>query len=197
MQGSPLGPVKTSVQRYQHSAAPPGLLIGVGSIDWLRHPLPPNRTCGSPASGSPVGGLTCERTDGPKDGRLLQAQRLPFGLLRRHPCCPVLRFALLSSASGHSPTLLAQRAMLSVSFRMDRTSRLHLPAPLRSPGITRLLRYYGCSDSCAEARFLGPFCSLRRAVPRSPFSSCAAQVSSLHVFCPSRAFRLQPPRCLP
>ena len=27
------------------------------------------------------------------------------------------------------------------------SSRLHLPAPLRSPGITRLHRYYGCSDS--------------------------------------------------
>src|SRR6266566_364127 len=29
--------------------------------------------------------------------------------------------------------------------------RLHLPAPLRSPGITRLPRYYGCSDSCVSA----------------------------------------------
>src|SRR5262249_48336467 len=29
-----------------------------------------------------------------------------------------------------------------------RSSRLHLPAPLRSPGITRLHRYYECSDSC-------------------------------------------------
>src|SRR5262245_26953384 len=37
-------------------------MTGVGSVDWFRYPLPPNRTCGSPASGSPVGGLTCERT---------------------------------------------------------------------------------------------------------------------------------------
>src|ERR1700712_3257701 len=29
-----------------------------------RPPLPPNRTCGSPASGSPVGGFTSERIDG-------------------------------------------------------------------------------------------------------------------------------------
>jgi len=29
-----------------------------------RPPLPPNRTCGSPASGSPVGGFTSERVDG-------------------------------------------------------------------------------------------------------------------------------------
>jgi hypothetical protein len=31
-------------------------------------PRPPNRTCGSPASGSPVGGLTHEGTDGPWHG---------------------------------------------------------------------------------------------------------------------------------
>src|SRR5712671_6147824 len=53
--------------------------IGVGSIDWFRSPLPPNRTCGSPASGSPVGGLTREGTDGPRTWRLVQAQRLPLG----------------------------------------------------------------------------------------------------------------------
>ena len=29
-----------------------------------RSPLPPNRTCGSPASGSPVGSFTSERIDG-------------------------------------------------------------------------------------------------------------------------------------
>src|SRR3954453_20774084 len=34
-----------------------------------RSPLPPNRTGGSPASGSPVGGFTSERIDGPDHGR--------------------------------------------------------------------------------------------------------------------------------
>ena len=67
---------------------------------------------------------------------------------------PAVHPALIMS--GHSPTLLAQRAMLSVSFRMDRTSRLHLPAPLRSPGITRLHRYYGCSDSCTAGAIPRP-----------------------------------------
>ncbi len=38
------------------------LWIGVGRADWFRLPLPPNRTCGSPASGSPVDGVTCKRT---------------------------------------------------------------------------------------------------------------------------------------
>jgi len=31
--------------------------IGVGATDWFRPPLPPNRTGGSPAYGSPVDGL--------------------------------------------------------------------------------------------------------------------------------------------
>jgi hypothetical protein len=45
-------------------------LIGVGSADWFRCPLPPNRTGGSPASGSPVGGLTFERTGTLRHGLL-------------------------------------------------------------------------------------------------------------------------------
>lgn len=51
-----------------------------------------------------------------------------------------------------------------------RLSRLHLPAPLRSPGVTRLHRYYERSDSCVEARQPRPRRSLRRAVPWDPFS---------------------------
>ena len=42
--------------------------IGVGKAHWLEPPLPPNRTGGSPASGSPVDGLTSKRVDGPKHG---------------------------------------------------------------------------------------------------------------------------------
>jgi len=37
-------------------------LIGVGTIHWFASPLPPNRTGGFPASGSPVGGFTSLRT---------------------------------------------------------------------------------------------------------------------------------------
>jgi hypothetical protein len=40
--------------------------IGVGTAHWVAPPLPPNRTGGFPASGSPVGGVTGERTDGPE-----------------------------------------------------------------------------------------------------------------------------------
>ena len=42
--------------------------IGVGKANWIRPPLPPNRTGGIPASGSPVSGLTSERTEWPRRG---------------------------------------------------------------------------------------------------------------------------------
>ena len=49
------------------------------------------------------------------------------------------------------------------------SSRLHLPASLRSPGITRLLRYYGRSDSCPAAfRILIRDTDLRLEPGRSP-----------------------------
>jgi hypothetical protein len=121
--------------------------IGVGSVDWFRYPLPPNRTCGSPASGSPVGGLTCERTDGPRHG--VSCKLRGSGLVGSVGIRVVQPRGSSRSHVEPSPAVLALKAMLSVSFRMDQTSRLHLPAPLRSPGITRLHRYYECSDSCA------------------------------------------------
>ena len=43
------------------------VIIGVGR-SVIPSPLPPNRTGGSPASGSPVSGLTCKRTGGPCHG---------------------------------------------------------------------------------------------------------------------------------
>ena len=45
------------------------LRIGVGKTHWIGSPLPPNRTGGSPAYGSPVGGLTSKRIDGASMGR--------------------------------------------------------------------------------------------------------------------------------
>ena len=59
-------------------------------------------------------------------------------------------------------------------FRPFQTSRLHLPAPLRSAGITRLQRYYECSDSYAW------MCVWLTQPGTHPLQS-AAQVSSLHV----------------
>ena len=45
-------------------------------------PLPPNRTGGSPASGSPVGGFTSERIDKPSHGR--RSERTALARQRRH-----------------------------------------------------------------------------------------------------------------
>ena len=59
----------------------------------------------------------------------------------------------------------------------------HLPASLRSTGITPLQRYYGCSDSCA-AGFRNSLNLDRRSEPhRSPFFTYNA----------FQPFRLQPP----
>ena len=44
--------------------------IGVGKTAHVRSPLPPNRTGGSPASGSPVGSITLKGIDRQRDGRL-------------------------------------------------------------------------------------------------------------------------------
>jgi hypothetical protein len=44
-------------------------MIGVGKADWVRPPLPPNRTGGFPASGSPVSGFTSMRIDEPRPSR--------------------------------------------------------------------------------------------------------------------------------
>ena len=49
---------------------------------------------------------------------------------------------------GRVSTRLSLAALVGRGVLATRGPRLHLPAPLRSPGITRLPRYYGCSDSC-------------------------------------------------
>ena len=90
-----------------------------------------------------------------------------------------LRLFYPGSPPGLSPVL----------FRSFQTSRLHLPAPLRSPppspGFTRLQRYHEGSDSRAWMRL--PLCANfhthppRSAAPlRSAPLRSAARVSSLH-----------------
>src|SRR5205085_1614424 len=49
-------------------------LIGVGKPHWIAAPLPPNRTCRSPASGSPVSGLTSRRIGEPSMSRFQTEQ---------------------------------------------------------------------------------------------------------------------------
>ena len=58
---------------------------------------------------------------------------------------------VLPPAAGGSRPGLASRHSAVGSFGKTWWQRLHLPAPLGSPGVTRLPRYYGCSDSCGPA----------------------------------------------
>jgi len=62
--------------RRKHPSMISIFLIGVGKDHWLDPPLPPNRTCGSPAYGSPVGGLTSKRIDETSMGRVQGQQPL-------------------------------------------------------------------------------------------------------------------------
>ena len=64
----PARPLRSQLSR-RLKKRPRSALLDRGRKDRLsRSPLPPNRTCGSPAYGSPVGGFTCDRTDGPAHG---------------------------------------------------------------------------------------------------------------------------------
>jgi len=53
--------LKSIAQRYLISPGRGDIEIGVGITHWFASPLPPNRACGSPAHGSPVGGYTSTR----------------------------------------------------------------------------------------------------------------------------------------
>ena len=61
-------------------------------------PSPPNRTCGSPASGSPVDGFTSERTD--RSRRQAQAGRWPHRRSRCKPCIPFGTVSMKPNSAG-------------------------------------------------------------------------------------------------
>jgi len=116
-------------------------VIGVGSVDWFRCPSFRTRTCGSPAYGSPaygspVGGFTSKRTDGPRHGvsRKLRGSRwAPSASVSSRPAVRPALTSVRDLSGGFS-----REAMWSVSFGMDRTSRLHLPAPFAPPALPGL-----------------------------------------------------------
>src|ERR1017187_5555682 len=113
-----------------------GLSIGVGRA--FRLPLPPNRTCGFPASGSPVGGSPLQGLTA-----LSSAVNMRFVWIHdfTHPhrewMSPVC-IALFSTCAGFEFVF------------SDDTASTFLRA-LRSTPITALHRYYGRSDSWPEA----------------------------------------------
>jgi hypothetical protein len=86
-------------------------------------------------------------------------------------------------STGQSLTALSGSDVPGTSRR-----RLHLPAPLRSTGITRLPRYYGCSDSCTAALRTG------FTAHEHPLAPCRSLCFTCLAF---RAFRPQPPGAAP
>ena len=138
-----------------------------------RLPLPPNRTCGSPASGSPVGGFTSERIDGLVVGCEVGEQPTPSKEALEHLFRPQLRgpstciwLGQTVPAQAHwpreSPARLALRAL-------TRGLHFRLPSPhastFLSPFAPRPLR-----------RFSAPMGTV---TPRQV--SCPTEVSPLHV----------------
>ena len=145
------------------------VVIGVGRTGFPS-PLPPNRTCRSPASGSPVGGLTHEGTGDWRHGSPAVEVAHEPRLQLYEQGHPSPSRASPRTSEGHQQPCYRGRRSGHRTFRSRAwpavcspfrqcyraesipflALRLHLPAPLRSTGITRLHRYYGCSDSCAR-----------------------------------------------
>jgi len=142
--------------------------IGVGKPHWIAAPLPPNRTGGSPASGSPVDGSPQRGPAKPGDGRVqsLPSLERPFALrtgLFLRTGSPAMFFDRNLRRFGHpAPTPVyrarGQAAGIEVQDRFVPAERtFHLPGALRSPGVTRLRRYDGSSDSCPATLRTGRF----------------------------------------
>jgi hypothetical protein len=103
-------------------------------------PLPPNRTCGSPASGSPVGGSPREglmRVQGKQ-----REQSMHFSE-HQHPFRPERRVN-----RRHSSSLSPIRHWRWPCRHRSTLFESTFLRSLRSTPVTELLRYYGRSDSC-------------------------------------------------
>jgi hypothetical protein len=97
---------------------------------------------------------------------------------------------------GRVSTLLSLAALSGrYSPRIDEP-QLHLPAPLRSPGVTRLHRYYGCSDSCTAALRTGLTAHEHRSVSRAGLPALRVWPSEHsapnHLARPRHRFNTQP-----
>ncbi len=117
----------------------------------------------------------------------MQAQRLPHGKLHQHPCRPgpgLVPFAAASGPSGGFSPERQCRRFLSAGIDHHVSTFLHPFAPPALPG------FIATMSALTPARwrdFEARSAPRRRAVPRGPFSTCAAQVSSLHASHPFRS----------
>ena len=182
------------------------VVIGVGRRGYPS-PLPPNRTGGSPASGSPVGGLTHKGTDNPRTwaSRKLvhpclaelspwpQDQPVPAPSLsprvggRQQPLCPEQRFDTgplglpRSLRRVDSPFEHCRRAD-SVRSKHRVSTFLHPLAPPALPG------FIATMSALTPAR--GRACGLLNLAP----VPCSLPRRSLRFTCLAfQALRLQPP----
>ena len=157
--------------------------IGVGRTDWFQPLPPPNRTGGSPASGSPVGGSPRQGLTVARVGRfqIKQPKRVKVSILatfdpcfqgRQHSWCPhrtfhprpaVVDFSVLFSPFGH------YRRLGCCQFGHHESTFL---CSLRSTPVTELQRYYGHSDSCSAGS--------SRLLPMSLVCDAPRQVSLIH-----------------
>lgn len=175
-----------------------GRVIGVGRTD-SRPPLPPNRTCGSPAYGSPVGGSPPRGSAGASVSRgqgeqpllrkegvwplaffhpLFEGRQHALGPDRRfHPRPPGADLSGLFSPCGHSRRFLFHQSVLHASTSLPPFA----PRPLQA-----LPSSYEGSDSCQAiaALRLSPSMNTVLVPPRrSPRFTCTA----------FQPFRLHPP----
>ena len=131
-------------------------MIGVGRAEWSRSPLPPNRTGGSPASGSPVGGLTSERIDRSEPRRRGEAVS-DSARVATLPCTPHGAVNMTSKAifgvrpvrlASVVPACSARRHWRRCPLRRCPSSPSTFLRSLRSRPVTALRRSSGRSDSC-------------------------------------------------
>ena len=155
--------------------------IGVGRTGWSRSLLPPNRTGGFPASGSPVGGFTSKRIDGSESER--RGENVPTQPgLPTSPTSPCIPEGIVNMSRewivGSKPVSLATVVPARLARRHSHRCHL-LRSPLssstflrtlRSMAVTPLPRYYGRSDSCPPDS---------GALRRNVCSTCG-QVSLIH-----------------
>ena len=131
---------------------------------FTRSPLPPNRTCGFPASGSPVSSFTSVRIGTLNYGLLpsrttqcRESQRLAIFDDHLLPFTPFSRAANIrsvhtdGSAQGNltrvSPPCLGHEPINDGFGSFGIASRIYLPGILCSAPVTTHQRYYDASDS--------------------------------------------------
>ena len=155
------------------------MTIGGGRTEWSRSPLPPNRTGGFPASGSPVGGFTSKRSD---ERSSVAKEKAPRD--RRDNAHPAYRVITMRINPGQRARLRRRRVELSGSLARRPWLRRSALTPIVShppscapfpPGPLRPL--VALMGALTPARSVAPVLGLSPAASRS---APREQVSLIH-----------------